>query len=250
MHASPLATTAACQLSIVVFANHNDCCCRSRRCQGGKSPTIVDSTCDLRVAARRIAFGKFLNAGQSCIAPDYILVDARVEQQFTDELQRVIEEMFGADAQASESFGRIINARHFQRIESLLAEMPVVYGGKLDGNDLFVGPTIVSNPPLESRLMSDEIFAPILPIIRYDQLDQAIDIINDRYVCAASLRREILSADFARNQPKAFGVLHVQLQQTSNCTGGIGHIVGRIHDKRYNGSRTQSNVDVNTHTPN
>lgn len=139
---------------------------------GGKSPAIVDQTANLDVAAKRIIWGKFNNTGQTCVAPDYLLVHSSIYEKFVKELQKTIVQFYGKDAQKSGDYGRIVNNRHFARLEKLLeAEKEnIKFGGKIDPSDLYMEPTILENINWSSPIMEDEIFGPILPIIKYDNL--------------------------------------------------------------------------------
>ena len=134
---------------------------------GGKSPTYVHASADLGVAARRIAWGKFLNAGQTCIAPDYVLVDESVKDELVDKLTAQISEFYGSDPQVSASFGRIVNQRHLQRLSGLLdhGAGTVAAGGRVDPADRYVAPTIIVEPSPDSPVMQEEIFGPILPVL-------------------------------------------------------------------------------------
>jgi aldehyde dehydrogenase (NAD+) len=134
---------------------------------GGKSPVVIDQTAQLKLAAKRIVWGKFINAGQTCIAPDYILIDEKVHQEFINYLQAEIIKTYGEDAQKSADFPRIINQQNFNRLSSALKNQPVIFGGKTDASDLFIAPSLLLNPDLNSELMQYEIFGPILPIITY-----------------------------------------------------------------------------------
>jgi aldehyde dehydrogenase (NAD+) len=137
---------------------------------GGKSPTYVHRSADLDVAARRIAWGKFLNAGQTCIAPDYVLVDREVKDDLVEKLRAQVLEFYGDDPQQSASFGRIVNERHLKRLEGLLHRGAgnVAIGGRIDEADLFVAPTITVEPGPDSAVMQEEIFGPILPVLGTD----------------------------------------------------------------------------------
>jgi len=147
---------------------------------GGKSPTIIDETCDLNVAARRICWGKFLNSGQSCIAPDYVIFTApNLENKFVEYFANHVKSMFGDDPQTSPSYGRIINQRHFDRIVGLLNSGELGYGGKHDKNDLYIEPTLLKNVHVNDPVMKDEIFGPILPTFTVNSLEDAVAHIND-----------------------------------------------------------------------
>lgn len=135
---------------------------------GGKNPCIVDETAKIDLAAKRIVWGKFINAGQTCIAPDYILVHSSVKQQLIDSLKKHIEKSYGSQVEASPDFARIVNERHHQRLLSLLEGQEVIYGGANNKEDNYLSPTLVLEPDVESNLMKEEIFGPILPVIAYD----------------------------------------------------------------------------------
>jgi aldehyde dehydrogenase (NAD+) len=150
---------------------------------GGKSPTIVDRSANLDVSARRIAWGKYINAGQTCVAPDYVLVDRRVEGPLMARLRDAVRQFYGADPRTSADFGRIVNDRHFERLSRLLDEDGVgeiVYGGERDEAERYVAPTAVRGPDLSAGLMQEEIFGPILPLVAVDDIDAAIDFVNAR----------------------------------------------------------------------
>lgn len=145
---------------------------------GGKSPTIVDATANLRVAARRIAWGKFLNAGQTCIAPDYLLVDKKVASAFVGELRVAIKEFYGDDPKQSGDYARIVNGHHFNRLASMLESGSAVIGGEIDVNTKYIAPTVLADVNISAPVMQDEIFGPILPMIEIDNVAEAIAFIN------------------------------------------------------------------------
>ena len=147
---------------------------------GGKSPTIIDSSANIDVTARRIAWGKWLNAGQTCVAPDYVLVDKKVETEFVDALRRAITEFYGDDPQASDSYGRIVSDRHFDRLTALMEGGRVIVGGDTDRAERYISPTIVADVDLRSPLMNDEIFGPVLPIVPVDSVKEAIAFVNSK----------------------------------------------------------------------
>ena len=143
---------------------------------GGKSPVIVDQTANLEVAAKRIAWGKFNNTGQTCVAPDYVLVHESVAKKFSKLMKKTIREFFGQDPQQSPDYGRIINTRQFDRLQDLLdrERATVTFGGRTDREDLFMEPTILENINWDSPSMEDELFGPLLPVMTYTELPQAI----------------------------------------------------------------------------
>jgi aldehyde dehydrogenase (NAD+) len=147
---------------------------------GGKSPAFVDRDTDLAVVADRLARGKFLNAGQTCVAPDYVLTDPETAAALEPLLASVVETVYGADPQTSGEYGRIINERHFDRLTGLLDSGRVVVGGGSDRTDKYIAPTVLADVDPKSPVMGEEIFGPILPIVTVPGLDEAIDFINDR----------------------------------------------------------------------
>ena len=147
---------------------------------GGKSPTIVHASADLDVAARRIAWGKWLNAGQTCVAPDYVLVEKSVETALVDRIRRVIGEFYGDDPKISGSYGRIVSERHFDRLSGLMNGGRVVIGGDTDRNDRYIAPTVITDVDLESPLMNEEIFGPLLPIVPVNSVREAISFVTAR----------------------------------------------------------------------
>jgi aldehyde dehydrogenase (NAD+) len=147
---------------------------------GGKSPCYVDRDADLEVAARRIVWGKFFNAGQTCVAPDYVLVDEAVEAQLVERLQRTVREFYGEDPQRSPDYARIVSDRHFQRLLPLVKDGEVVTGGQSDATSRYIAPTILRGVKDDAKVMQDEIFGPILPVQTVHDVEEAIDRINAR----------------------------------------------------------------------
>ena len=145
---------------------------------GGKSPCVVMPDADLLTTARRIAWGKFTNAGQTCIAPDYILVDAETEKKLVPLLQQVVTKMFGDNPEVSESYGRIVNDRHFGRLTGFIGSGDVAIGGQTNADTRYIAPTVLTGVSAESPVMDGEIFGPILPIMRSDDLEASIRFIR------------------------------------------------------------------------
>ncbi len=141
---------------------------------GGKSPCVVLPDADLETTARRIAWGKFTNAGQTCIAPDYLLVDAETEKKLLPLLQQAVSDMFGENPEASESYGRIVNERHFARLAGLMDSGDIAIGGHTNAETRYIAPTVLTDVSADSPVMQEEIFGPILPILRSDELDASI----------------------------------------------------------------------------
>ena len=147
---------------------------------GGKSPCVVDETCDLKMAAKRIVFGKFLNCGQTCVAPDYVLCEASIYEQFKEACIHEIKQQFTKEPLLNDAYGHIINDKHFQRLNDLLDTKKVIYGGKVDEQTKKIEPTIMAPCTFDDEIMQDEIFGPILSIIPYTSLEDVLDIVNKR----------------------------------------------------------------------
>ena len=145
---------------------------------GGKSPAVISSDANIRVAARRLASPKFSNAGQMCIAPDYVLVPTELKETLIQELIKAIQSFYGEDANASEHYGKIINDKQWLRLTSYLSEGEIVYGGKSDREKLFIEPTLMTGIHADAKIMQDEIFGPILPIITYQSNEEALAVIH------------------------------------------------------------------------
>jgi aldehyde dehydrogenase (NAD+) len=147
---------------------------------GGKSPCIVDENVDLDLAAKRIVYGKFFNAGQTCVAPDYVLVHDRVHDALVNRMVSAIREFYGDDPQQSPDYARIVNERHHARLTRLLADADVVTGGETDLSDRYIAPTILRNVSGDHSVMQEEIFGPILPVISVPSVESAIRFVNER----------------------------------------------------------------------
>ena len=163
---------------------------------GGKSPCIVEADADIKIAARRIAFPKFSNAGQMCVAPDYVLVHESVKEKLVQELKKTISKFFGADVQQSNFYGRIINEKHFDRLSKYLINGNIIYGGKTDRADFFIEPTLLDVSDVNGGVMQEEIFGPVLPIITFTEMKEAVDVIKRHknplafYVFTSSAEKE------------------------------------------------------------
>ncbi len=147
---------------------------------GGKSPCIVDGTANLPVAARRIAFGKYLNCGQTCVAPDYLLIHRSVRDQFLPLFEAAVEEMYGADPLNNPNYGKIINEKHFDRLMGILEGEHILFGGAQDRAGLKIAPTVVGPVTPDSPSMGQELFGPILPVMVYEELDEVIRFVQSR----------------------------------------------------------------------
>ncbi len=145
---------------------------------GGKSPTVVERDANIRVAALRIIFGKFNNAGQTCIAPDFLLVHEGVKDQLIEAMKQAITRFFGINAATSNSYGRIINKKRFLQLISYLKDSKIIYGGDYNESDLYIGPTFIDCPALDAPVMSEEIFGPVFPIISFKDTAEALAIVR------------------------------------------------------------------------
>jgi len=147
---------------------------------GGKSPCIVDEDADIDVAARRITFGKFLNSGQTCIAPDYLFAHSKIKKQLLERIKHYITVSFGPDPKQSPDYGRIINDEQFERLTDLIKKGNVVAGGIIDPEERYIAPTILDNVEADDPVMMEEIFGPIFPVMEYNDLDEVISFVNGR----------------------------------------------------------------------
>jgi aldehyde dehydrogenase (NAD+) len=163
---------------------------------GGKSPCVIEEDANVKVAARRIAVTKFSNAGQMCVAPDYIIVHEKIKDLFLRELRTALIRFFGEKPEESYNYGRIINEKQFDRLQKYLQEGNIVYGGRSDKQQLFIEPTVLTNVSLDAPLMKDEIFGPIVPVFSFSNADDAKKVIEHNpdplafYVFTSSKRKE------------------------------------------------------------
>ncbi len=147
---------------------------------GGKSPCIVDSDIDLDRAAQRIAWGKLINAGQTCVAPDYLLVQRQIKDELIDRIKHHIQEFYGKNPALSQDYGRIIHRRHFDRLIAFLDRGEIILGGDYNADERYLAPTLIDGVTWDDPVMQEEIFGPILPILTYDKLEEAISQVNAR----------------------------------------------------------------------
>ncbi|XP_057188948.1 aldehyde dehydrogenase family 3 member A2-like [Triplophysa rosa] len=147
---------------------------------GGKSPCYIDKNCDIRIACRRITWGKYVNCGQTCIAPDYILCEPSIQDKVIDEIQKCIKEFYTNDPKSFADYGRIINQRHFKRLIALIEDSTVAIGGDSDEAECYIAPTVLKDVTSQSKVMQEEIFGPILPIVTINGIKEAIQFINER----------------------------------------------------------------------
>ncbi|MBP7738652.1 MAG: aldehyde dehydrogenase [Spirochaetes bacterium] len=205
---------------------------------GGKSPAIVDEDAHLPTAARRLCWGKFFNAGQTCLAPDYLLVHKTVKAAFVAELKKTIVEFYGDDPRSSKDYARIVNEKHFDRITGLLDGVKVIHGGESDRKNRFIAPTLVDGVTLKDPIMREEIFGPLLPIMSFGKLDDAIAIVNrlPRPLALYYFSKSVKKQEKVLGETSSGGgcindtVSHVGSQELP--FGGIGDSgMGRYHGK-------------------
>ena len=204
---------------------------------GGKSPVVVDKSADIRVAAKRIAWGKSLNAGQTCIAPDYVLVHREVKEQFVKEYERALERLHGSDASKSKHYVRMVSDKAFERVAGYLNDGVVRVGGRVDAAERYIEPTLLDNVAVDSAVMREEIFGPILPMITIGSIDEAIGFIRDRekplalYVFAD----EVIAKDVFSQTSSGGGCINDVIMHIANENmpfGGVGNSgMGRYHGR-------------------
>ncbi|MGW3071501.1 aldehyde dehydrogenase family protein [Kitasatospora sp. NPDC001132] len=203
---------------------------------GGKSPVVVDPGADLAVTARRIASGKFLNAGQTCVAPDYVLAVGDTAAALERELADAVRELYGEDPAASTEYGRIVNERHFDRLTALLGDGRTVVGGEHDRATRYLAPTVLADVPATAPVMRTEIFGPILPVLPVPDLDAAIAFINERdkplalYAFTESADTKRRLAEETSSGALSFGLPVSHLAMPELPFGGVGESgMGRYH---------------------
>ena len=176
---------------------------------GGKSPCIIDDTVNLNLIAKRLAWGKFFNCGQTCIAPDYVIVKSQIKEQLIEALKKAIIKMYGENAQKSDDFPRVINNTHTLRLSNLIKNENVIFGGNMVIDQNYIAPTLIDEPNLESPLMSEEIFGPILPILSYNTHHDIENII-------ANSQKPLALYVFSKNKKFTDSIL-----KTYNFGGGV-----------------------------
>jgi len=205
---------------------------------GGKSPTIVDEKAHVDLAAKRVAWGKFLNAGQTCIAPDYVYVHEKIADQFKLALKKHIEAFYGTKVIDSPDYGRIVSKKHFDRLITLLDEDKIFSGGQTNDESLFIEPTILEHVTWGDKVMADEIFGPILPIMTYNDLDLVIEEINSRakplalylFTQSKKVEREVLRRTSSGGVAVNDTITHIISPHLP--FGGVGHSgMGAYHGK-------------------
>lgn len=208
---------------------------------GGKSPCIIDKTADIEVAAKRIAWGKTLNSGQTCIAPDYILIHKDVKEAFVKAFAEQVSVLHGKDIKADRHYVRMVNDKAFERVTGYFKDGDIIYGGRTDASELFIEPTLIENVPLDSPLMTEEIFGPVFPIITIDDngsfRNKVIDFVTSREKPLAFyyFGKESDGWDIIRHTSSGGGCINDVIMHIANENipfGGVGNSgMGRYHDK-------------------
>jgi aldehyde dehydrogenase (NAD+) len=203
---------------------------------GGKNPCIIDETATIKLAAKRIVWGKFLNAGQTCIAPDYLLVSNKIKATFIESLKMEIKAAYGENPEISPDFARIINHKNWSRLNAMLANETILAGGKTNPKDYYLAPTLVDEPNLDSLVMADEIFGPILPVLSFENEADLASIIS-RYEKPLSLyvfsNNKAFAKKIIQNYSFGGGCINDTIVHFSNKRlpfGGVGHSgIGAYH---------------------
>lgn len=205
---------------------------------GGKNPCIIDETANLPLAARRIVWGKFINAGQTCIAPDYILIQNKVKLKFISYIKEEITKTYGENPELSEDFARIINTKNWQRLAAMINPGKVIHGGQTNLSGLYIAPTLIDEPALDSAIMQEEIFGPLLPLVSYENETEITTIIQ-QYEKPLSLYVFSDNKGFAQRMVTGFsfggGCINDTVVHFGNMRlpfGGVGHSgLGAYHGK-------------------
>uniref|UniRef100_UPI0033419891 aldehyde dehydrogenase family protein n=1 Tax=Dysgonomonas capnocytophagoides TaxID=45254 RepID=UPI0033419891 len=227
---------------------------------GGKSPAVIDKNVNLKQVVKNLIWAKFINAGQTCIAPDYILAHRHQKQQIEELFRRELEEAFGTDALNSPDYARIINDKQFERLNNSLESAKqlgatIIAGGKTDAKLKFIAPTVVTNVALNNSLMTDEIFGPILPIVYYGQIQEAIDFINAKekplalYVFSkdSNFNKHVIrhtSAGSTCINDAVIQIMQPNLPFGGVNNSGIGQSTGRYGFKAFSHERAVADVKL------
>ena len=206
---------------------------------GGKSPCIIDKTADIKTAAKRIAWGKTLNSGQTCIAPDYILIHKDIKEAFVRAFAEEMKILHGEDIRTDRHYVRIVNDKAFERVTGYFKDGNIIYGGRTDAATRFIEPTLIENVPLDSPLMTEEIFGPIFPVIEIEDnfKESVIDFVNSREKPLAFyyFGKESDGWEMVRRTSSGGGCINDVIMHIANENvpfGGVGQSgMGRYHDK-------------------
>ena len=206
---------------------------------GGKSPCIIDKSADIRIAAKRIAWGKTLNSGQTCIAPDYILIHKEIQKEFVKAFAEEIKNLHGEDIQADRHYVRMVNDKAFERVTGYFKDGNIIYGGRTDAATRFIEPTLIENVPLDSPLMTEEIFGPVFPIVTFEDnfKERVIEFVTSREKPLAFyyFGKESDGWEIIRRTSSGGGCINDVIMHIANENvpfGGVGNDgMGRYHDK-------------------
>ena len=206
---------------------------------GGKSPCIIDKSADIRIAAKRIAWGKTLNSGQTCIAPDYILIHKDIQKEFVKAFAEEIKNLHGEDIQADRHYVRMVNDKAFERVTGYFKDGNIIYGGRTDAATRFIEPTLIENVPLDSPLMTEEIFGPVFPIVTFEDnfKERVIEFVTSREKPLAFyyFGKESDGWEIIRRTSSGGGCINDVIMHIANENvpfGGVGNAgMGRYHDK-------------------
>ena len=206
---------------------------------GGKSPCIIDKSADIRTAAKRIAWGKTLNSGQTCIAPDYILIHKEIQKEFVKAFAEEIKNLHGEDIQADRHYVRMVNDKAFERVTGYFKDGNIIYGGRTDAATRFIEPTLIENVPLNSPLMTEEIFGPVFPIVTFEDnfKERVIEFVTSREKPLAFyyFGKESNGWEIIRRTSSGGGCINDVIMHIANENvpfGGVGNAgMGRYHDK-------------------
>lgn len=204
---------------------------------GGKSPCIIDKEADIKVSAKRIAWGKTLNAGQTCIAPDYLLIHKSKINEFVEEFAKAIKQLHGNDIKQSRHYVRLVNDKAFERLKGYMKDGNVVYGGTTDAAERFIEPTLLADVPLTSPVMNEEIFGPILPMIPFENRDEVVTFVRERekplalyYFGKVKNAKEIIRLTSAGGSCINDAIMHIANENMP--FGGVGNSgMGHYHGK-------------------
>ena len=206
---------------------------------GGKSPCIIDKSADIRIAAKRIAWGKTLNSGQTCIAPDYILIHNEIKNEFVKAFAEEVKNLHGEDIQADRHYVRMVNDKAFERVTGYFKDGNIIYGGRTDAATRFIEPTLIENVPLDSPLMTEEIFGPVFPIVTFEDnfKERVIEFVTSREKPLAFyyFGKESDGWEIIRRTSSGGGCINDVIMHIANENvpfGGVGNAgMGRYHDK-------------------
>lgn len=206
---------------------------------GGKSPCIIDETADLKVTARRLAWGKTLNSGQTCIAPDYILIHKNIKDAFIKAFGEEVKSLHGQDIKSDKHYVRMVNDKAFERVAGYIKDAKILYGGSTDAETRFIEPTLIDNPPIDSPVMTEEIFGPVFPVITIEGpfLEQVREFVTSREKPLAFyyFGKESDGWDLIKRTSSGGGCINDVIMHIANENipfGGVGNSgMGRYHDK-------------------